>query len=60
MHNKNTASLPDVFPDTNIQSGVALVFHATVNHSHDAAANNAAEFLPLIFLAMHAQPIEDG
>lgn len=39
---------------------MALVFHAIATHSHDMAKNTADEFLPLVFLAMHAKAEEDG
>lgn len=40
--------------DAQAQSSVSLVFHAISRHSSDAASSVMADFIPLVFLAMHA------
>ena len=46
--------------DINVKSGVALSFHAMAIHSPDSAKKVSTEILPLVFLAMHGTPKEDG
>lgn len=41
-------------------TGIPLVLHSAVTHSHDAMTSHAPDFLPLIFLAKHTQPIKEG
>ncbi|XP_064386642.1 proteasome adapter and scaffold protein ECM29-like isoform X2 [Halichondria panicea] len=45
--------------DDAIQAGIAMVLHSSVTRSLDAVSNHATDFLPLVFLAKHAQPVEE-
>ncbi len=45
--------------DPTIQSSAAFVFHAMAIYSLDTARNFSSDFLPLVFLAMHAKPQEE-
>lgn len=46
--------------DPHLKASTALVFHAISLHSSDTAKAFAADLLPLVFLAMHAKPEDEG
>ena len=46
--------------DTLVQASVAQVFFAISEHSLDIANSSMADFIPLVFLAMHATVAEEG
>ena len=46
--------------DSNILSAVAHTVHAMTLHSSDAVKGAGKELAPLVFLAMHATPSEEG
>lgn len=46
--------------DTLVQASVAQVFFAISEHSLDVANSSMADFIPLVFLAMHATVAEEG
>ena len=50
-------SLPS---DPHLKASMALVFHAISLHSSDTAKAFATDLLPLVFLAMHAKPEDEG
>ena len=55
-----TTKLPWPSPDSQVQASVAQVFSAISQHSPDTAASVMADFVPLVFLAMHATASEEG
>ncbi len=46
--------------DEYVVAGIPLVLHSAVSYSHDAMTNHASDFLPLIFLAKHTKPVQEG
>ena len=46
--------------DTLVQASVAQVFFAISENSLDVANSSMADFIPLVFLAMHATVAEEG
>ena len=46
--------------DSSVQSAVAYTVNAMMIHSLDASMSAGSEIAPLIFLAMHATPSEEG
>ena len=46
--------------DPQVQASVALVFHAISRHSPDTAGSVMTDFIPLVFLAMHAKTSDEG
>ena len=49
-----------ILTDSSVQSAVAHTVHAMMIHSLDAVKSAGSEIAPLIFLAMHATPSEEG
>ena len=48
------------FPDKEVQASVGLVFHSISRHSPDTAGSVMADFIPLVFLAIHTKTTEEG
>ena len=46
--------------DISIQSSVAYTIRAIAQYSPDVAKDIAVDLAPLVFLAMHGTPNEDG
>ena len=47
-------------PDKEVQASVGLVFHSISRHSPDTAGSVMADFIPLVFLAIHTKTTEEG